>query len=76
MYVKPMCKNCKYFSRDRVSEHDLGIPGGECRRKPPTVHYEIQFDPATLTRTPLAWTYFPMTRDEDFCGEFKAHNDW
>jgi hypothetical protein len=80
MYEKPKCLDCKFFCADRTSREYAGrqlegkLEGGECRRHAPvvvpTLIRSLEIDKI------VAHSFFPIVYDDDYCGEFRARNDF
>jgi hypothetical protein len=74
---EPACKNCKFFSQDRVTADSAGLVAGECRLKSPQNHVVV-LRPADHERGAQVESraLFPVVALDDWCGEFKLRYDW
>jgi hypothetical protein len=61
------CETCKWWFREREAD-----PDGTCRRHPPTVFVLTVFNPITRVQSLEHPCYWPRTRPELLCGEFRG----
>jgi hypothetical protein len=62
------CLNCQYYDRRNARPNDGRAPvmWGQCRRHSP------QVNPMTATKAYLVEGAWPLVRDDDWCGEWRA----
>lgn len=58
--MENICKNCKYWKPDNLSDED-SFHQGDCRFNPPQVSNEYN-------------NPWPMTKPDDLCSQFTAKN--
>ena len=62
------CLNCQYYDRrsERSNDGRATVMWGQCRRHSP------QMNPVTATKAYLVEGAWPLVRDDDWCGEWRA----
>jgi hypothetical protein len=62
------CLNCQYYDRRNARPNDGRAPvmWGQCRRDSP------HLNPVSATKAHLVEGVWPLVRDDDWCGEWRA----
>ncbi len=66
------CGECQYWTGARTAVVDVSNEMGECRRMPPQMAGIIPQQTVRGT-VPAGVTFFPSTKGEQWCGEYKTN---